>query len=73
MNQTALFLLFLIEASRFNHSCVPNAEFDWNENISASVIRTVSEIKAGEEITVNYRPEAVLTSKITKKEDFSDF
>ena len=57
--------------SFINHSCVPNAEFDWNENISASVIRTVSEIKAGEEITVNYRPEAVLTSKITKQMDFS--
>ena len=31
-----------IQASRFNHSCSPNAEFEWDESISASGIRTGS-------------------------------
>ena len=55
-----------IQASRFNHSCSPNAEFEWNETIAASVIRVVSKINSGDEITVNYRPEADVSSKLKK-------
>ena len=51
-----------IQASRFNHSCSPNAEFEWDESISASGIRTVSKIYYNQEITVNYRPEEIRSS-----------
>ena len=51
-----------IQASRFNHSCSPNAEFEWDESISASGIRTMSKIYYNQEITVNYRPEEIRSS-----------
>ena len=44
-----------IEASRFNHSCASNAEASWNDQKETREIRVVSRIKAGEEITINYK------------------
>mmetsp|Transcript_14331 Transcript_14331/g.31701 ORF Transcript_14331/g.31701 Transcript_14331/m.31701 type:complete len:444 (-) Transcript_14331:11-1342(-) len=41
-------------ASRFNHSCVPNAEYLWVEGQKVEEIRAVRDIAAGEEICVNY-------------------
>lgn len=43
-----------INFARFNHSCCSNAEAMWNEEENASEIRSVSKIKAGEEITLTY-------------------
>ena len=43
-----------IQASRFNHSCVSNAEEIWNEKDCAREIRAVTDIKIGNEITINY-------------------
>ena len=40
--------------SRFNHSCRPNAVFSWNEVLLHGVIFALSDIKAGEEIFVDY-------------------
>ena len=41
-------------AARFNHSCVPNACFTWNEGIEGETIHTMREVKKGEEITLCY-------------------
>jgi hypothetical protein len=41
-------------AARFNHSCVPNACFTWNEGIERETIHTMRDVKKGEEITLCY-------------------
>jgi hypothetical protein len=41
-------------AARFNHSCKPNACFTWNAGIGKETIHAMSEIQAGEEITLSY-------------------
>jgi len=41
-------------ASRFNHSCNPNATFTWNPAIGKETIHAVRDIKPGEEITLAY-------------------
>ncbi|KAF2126718.1 SET domain-containing protein [Dothidotthia symphoricarpi CBS 119687] len=41
-------------AARFNHSCNPNACFSWNSAIGKETIHTISEIKAGDQITLSY-------------------
>ena len=45
--------LFL-RISRFNHSCVPVAEFVWNEEKKLQEIRAIRNIKRGTEITICY-------------------
>ena len=40
--------------SRFNHSCVPSAEFRWNEKLFQQEIRAIRDIVPGEEITLCY-------------------
>lgn len=41
-------------ASRFNHSCSPNANFNWNANIHRETIHIIHDVKAGEQITLSY-------------------
>lgn len=48
--ETVLCLL----ASRFNHSCAPNAEYLWLDGQGVEEVRAVREINPGEEVTVNY-------------------
>ena len=43
-----------IQASKFNHSCCPNANSYWNEENDIREIRAVSKIKTGEEICISY-------------------
>lgn len=43
-----------LEASRFNHSCKPNATWMWREDLFQMTIHTIKEIKEGEEITICY-------------------
>ena len=45
--------LFL-KISRFNHSCVPVAEFVWNEEKKQQEIRAIRRIVKGSEITICY-------------------
>ena len=49
-----------IEASRFNHSCIPNAYFAWNPALNNSqgqlTIYAIQDIHAGERILISYRP-----------------
>lgn len=41
-------------AARFNHSCRPNASFNWNANIERQTIHIIHAIKKDEEITISY-------------------
>jgi hypothetical protein len=40
--------------SRFNHSCVPNANFVWNEGAQKMEVRAIEEIQEGDEILLSY-------------------
>ena len=48
-----------LKMSRFNHSCRPNAQYFWNEDTNKRDLRTLRNIKEGEEITVSYSPDLV--------------
>ncbi|OJD33271.1 set domain-containing protein 5 [Diplodia corticola] len=41
-------------AARFNHSCVPNAGFAWNDALGAITVHAIREVEEGEELTVAY-------------------
>lgn len=41
-------------ASRFNHSCIPNAYFSWSKANGVEQIYAIRDIEAGEEITLSY-------------------
>jgi hypothetical protein len=43
-----------LHAARFNHCCNPNACFSWNSKIGKETIHAMSDIEAGEEITISY-------------------
>ena len=43
-----------LDASRINHSCLPNAHYSWNENIRRETLHAVKNISKDEEITINY-------------------
>ena len=45
-----------LDASRINHSCIPNAHFSWNTNIERETLHAVRYIFKGEEITISYCP-----------------
>ena len=40
--------------ARFNHSCLPSAEFVWNEGEGKQEVRAIRDIKVGEEISLCY-------------------
>jgi hypothetical protein len=42
------------EASRINHSCVPNVHHCWNSSIGRETVHAVRDIAAGEEILTTY-------------------
>ena len=43
-----------LKMSRFNHACIPNAEYFWNEETKFRDLRAIRPIKIGEEITLSY-------------------
>ena len=43
-----------IDASRINHSCIPNAHYSWNDIIRRLTVHAVKDIREGEEITISY-------------------
>jgi hypothetical protein len=43
-----------LHAARFNHSCHPNANFNWNANIERETIHIIHDVKKGDEITLSY-------------------
>ena len=56
-----------LKMSRFNHSCVSNAEFFWNEKENVREIRSISNIAEGDEITINYKGTEVLDTNERRK------
>ena len=59
-----------IKSSRFNHSCSSNAEQMWNTSEEFREIRSVSKIKAGDEITINYGLRHTSMKKIKIRQTF---
>ncbi|KAF5021929.1 hypothetical protein F66182_6032 [Fusarium sp. NRRL 66182] len=43
-----------LESSRINHSCKPNAQNIWNEDIKKLTIHALQDIEQGSEITISY-------------------
>ncbi|KAL9075651.1 MAG: hypothetical protein Q9161_001403 [Pseudevernia consocians] len=43
-----------LDASRINHSCMPNAYYSWNSSIERVTLHAVKDIAEGEEITISY-------------------
>jgi hypothetical protein len=43
-----------LEASRINHSCDPNANASWNDNLEQLTIHAAKDIAEGEEVTIYY-------------------
>ncbi|KAG6299772.1 hypothetical protein E4U45_004313 [Claviceps purpurea] len=43
-----------LEASRINHDCENNAVHNWNDNIQRHTVHAMTDIHAGEEITISY-------------------
>lgn len=43
-----------LDASRINHSCIPNAHYSWNASIERETVHAVQDIPKGEEITISY-------------------
>ncbi|KAF2452950.1 hypothetical protein BDY21DRAFT_382435 [Lineolata rhizophorae] len=41
-------------ASRFNHACMPNVAFAWNDNIQKLTLHAARDVRAGEELFVSY-------------------
>jgi tetratricopeptide (TPR) repeat protein len=54
--------IFAGYASRFNHSCSPNAALD----VEARLIRTIRPIRRGEEITISYTPQLYLPRELRR-------
>ena len=44
-----------LQASRLNHSCVPNAHFAWSSTSERLTVHAIENIPADQEILVNYR------------------
>ena len=45
-----------LKASRFNHSCIPNAYFAWNPRSRRITINAIVDIRTNDEICLNYIP-----------------
>lgn len=43
-----------LEASRINHSCIPNASYHWAPHLEMVQIRATKDIDEGQEITISY-------------------
>ena len=56
-----------VEASRFNHSCIPNAHFSRNTNTQQLTIHAVIDIPSHTEIFINYRPRSFFNATIDRQ------
>ena len=59
-----------LKSSRFNHSCVSNAQVYWNEKYETRDIRAVSKIKAGEEITIRYGSSHIEMKNLLTRQEY---
>ena len=70
MSFSLSFLFVFTEISRFNHSCSSNANVTWNEDEKSKVVQSVSDIKIGDEITVNYDWQETSMKKLETRQDY---
>lgn len=76
-NRTVKKGIFL-EASRLNHSCVPNAYFDWHEDLAGPgqgrlAVYAIIDIERNEEILVNYGAQEDSSKLVaTRQQEFQD-
>lgn len=62
--------LFLT-ASRFNHSCVPNAHFSWNWRSKRLTFHAMKDIPAGTEIFINYYRDDYLKTVLERQQELN--
>ena len=70
-NQLINFALCLLEVARFNHSCSSNSNAIWNEENKNKIIQAASEIKAGEEITINYDWQELIMKNLKSRQAYT--
>ncbi|KAI4262709.1 MAG: hypothetical protein L6R42_002120 [Xanthoria sp. 1 TBL-2021] len=58
-----------LKAARFNHSCVPNAYFQWNPRIDCLTIFAISRIDRKGEILVNYKCEDIYKPRAERRQN----
>ena len=56
--------------ARFNHSCLPSAEFVWNEKVGKQEIRAIRDIKAQEEISLCYFTSKYQLENVEKRKQY---
>lgn len=54
--------------SRFNHSCVPNVNHTWQDDLEVYAFRAMRDIEAGEELTICYATD-ILFSPAEERQD----
>ena len=64
-------------ASRFNHSCIPNAHFTWNPDIGQDgqgrlTVHAIRDIAFGDEVVVNYRTENSYKERAARMQELRD-
>ena len=63
-----------LKASRINHSCCPNACFAWNRYLGRLTVHAMTDIRAGEDITVSYElPFVPLETRQARFREFYGF
>ena len=52
--ETSYITGIFLQASRLNHSCMPNCTYSWNKNLKHHRVHAVRDIAVGEELTISY-------------------
>ncbi len=64
-----------LKASQLNHSCVPNAYFDFNEDVGPQghlTVYAIHDIRLGQEIVINYRQGDCYKTRLERKQILKD-
>ncbi|KAL8689268.1 MAG: hypothetical protein Q9224_004678, partial [Gallowayella concinna] len=61
-----------LKAARFNHSCVPNAYFNWNPALHNLTIYAIHGIEVGNEILVNYEYQNAYERREDRRQSLQD-
>ncbi|KAL8794985.1 MAG: hypothetical protein Q9182_007575 [Xanthomendoza sp. 2 TL-2023] len=61
-----------LNASKFNHSCVPNAYFNWNPALGCLTVFTTRGISGGEEILINYQHPNAYKSRAERRQSLQE-
>lgn len=64
-----------LKASQLNHSCVPNAYFNFNEEVGPQghlTVHAIHDIRFGQEIVINYRQGDCYKTRLERKQMLKD-